>query len=113
MVTRAAQVMLMSLLLAGLMITGCAKRPATTAATAAAPAPAPAERRDSSTDPERAVVRPDRRSARRGRAAAPAPRPEPKEFMAVAALQRSLFRFRQVRDPPRAARRPSTPTRPG
>ncbi|MGH7347776.1 MAG: hypothetical protein ACREK4_22915 [Candidatus Rokuibacteriota bacterium] len=42
MVTRAAQVTLMSLLLAGLMITGCAKRPATTAATAAAPAPAPA-----------------------------------------------------------------------
>ena len=35
MVTRAAQVTLMSLLLAGLMITGCAKRPATTAASAA------------------------------------------------------------------------------
>jgi peptidoglycan-associated lipoprotein len=92
MVTRAAQVTLMSLLLAGLMITGCARRPATTAASAAAPAPAaapspaPAPR-----TPSAAAPAPPAPAA----AAAPAqaPRPVPKEFMAVAALKEVYFDF--------------------
>src|SRR5262249_61677505 len=41
MATRAAQVTMMSLLLAGLMITGCAKRPPTAAASGAPPGPPP------------------------------------------------------------------------
>src|SRR6266568_417782 len=67
MVTRAAHVTVMSLLLAGLIISGCAKRPATTAATSA-PAPAP-------------------------RAAAPTTRPSPKEFTESAALKDVFFEF--------------------
>jgi peptidoglycan-associated lipoprotein len=91
MVTRAAQLTLMSLLLAGLMITGCAKRPATTAASAAtpapaAPAPAPAP---SASAPSGAAA-----AAPAAAAAAPAaPRPSPKEFMAVAALKEVYFDF--------------------
>jgi peptidoglycan-associated lipoprotein len=92
MVTRAAQVTLMSVLLAGLMITGCAKRPATTAATAAAPAPAPraATPAPSAPAPGPAAAAPAAGAA----AAAPqAPRPQPKEFMAVAALKEAYFDF--------------------
>jgi len=91
MLTRAAQVTMMSLLLAGLMITGCAKRPATTAATAAAPAPAP---RAAAPAPAPSPSAP----SSGGAAAAPAapaqtPRPSPKEFMAVAALKEVHFDF--------------------
>jgi len=90
MVTRAAQLTMMSLLLAGLMITGCAKRPATTAASAAAPAPtaAPAPAPGSSSSGAAAA-------APAAAAAAPgqAPRPSPKEFMAVAALKEVYFDF--------------------
>jgi len=91
MLTRAAQVTMMSLLLAGLMITGCAKRPATTAATAAAPAPAP---RAATPAPAPSPSAP----SSGGAAAAPAapaqtPRPSPKEFMAVAALKEVYFDF--------------------
>jgi len=91
MLTRAAQVTMMSLLLAGLMITGCAKRPATTAATAAAPAPAP---RAATPAPAPSPSAP----SSGGAAAAPAapaqtPRPSPKEFMAVAALKEVHFDF--------------------
>ena len=81
MLTRAAQVMMMSLLLAGLVITGCAKRPATTAATAATPAPAPRAATPAPT--------PSPSAPSSGGAAAPAaapaqtPRPSPKEFVAV------------------------------
>jgi peptidoglycan-associated lipoprotein len=95
MVTRAAQVTLMSVLLAGLMITGCAKRPATTAATAAAPAPsagAPAPAPRPAAPPSSgAVVAPPAAAA--AAAAAPTPRPSPKEFMAVAALKEVYFDF--------------------
>ena len=89
MVTRAAQVTWVSLLLAGLMITGCATRPATTAATTAAPAPAPP-----ATSSAPAPTQPAPSSG----AAAPAapgqtPRPSPKEFMAVAALKEVYFDF--------------------
>jgi peptidoglycan-associated lipoprotein len=95
MVTRAAQVTLMSVLLAGLMITGCAKRPATTAATAAAPAPsagapAPAPRPAAPPSSGAAVAPP---AAAAAAAAAPTPRPSPKEFMAVAALKEVYFDF--------------------
>ena len=91
MLTRAAQVTMMSLLLAGLMITGCAKRPATTAATAAAPAPAP---RAATPAPAPSPSAP----SSGGAAAAPAapaqtPRPSPREFMAVAALKEVHFDF--------------------
>ena len=91
MLTRAAHVTMMSLLLAGLMITGCARRPATTAATAATPAPAP---RAATPAPAPSPSAP----ASGGAAAAPAapaqtPRPSPKEFMAVAALKEVYFDF--------------------
>jgi len=95
MVTRAAQITLMSVVLAGLMITGCAKRPATTAATAAAPAPsagAPAPAPRPAAPPSSgAVVAPPAAAA--AAAAAPPPRPSPKEFMAVAALKEVYFDF--------------------
>jgi peptidoglycan-associated lipoprotein len=91
MVTRAAQVTLMSVLLAGLMITGCARRPATVAASAAAPAAAP------SPAPAPAPSVPSAASAppapAPAAAPAPAPRPVPKEFMAVAALKEVYFDF--------------------
>ena len=90
MVTRAAQVTLMSLLLAGLMITGCAKRPATTAASAAA-APAP-----SAPAPAPSAVAPPAPAPASGASAATAaqtPRPAPREFMAVAALKEVYFDF--------------------
>ena len=91
MLTRAAHVTMMSLLLAGLMITGCARRPATTAATAATPAPAP---RAATPAPAPSPSAP----ASGGAAAAPAapaqtPRPSPREFMAVAALKEVYFDF--------------------
>jgi peptidoglycan-associated lipoprotein len=92
MVTRAAQVTLMSLLLAGLMITGCARRPATTAASAATPAPAAAPSpAPAPSAPSAAAPAPPGPAA----AAAPAqaPRPVPKEFMAVAALKEVYFDF--------------------
>jgi len=91
MLTRAAQVTMMSLLLAGLMITGCAKRPATTAASAAAPAPAP-----SAAAPTPSPSAPAASAAPAAAAAAApaqAPRPVPKEFMAVAALKEVYFDF--------------------
>jgi peptidoglycan-associated lipoprotein len=92
MVTRAAQVTLMSVLLAGLMITGCARRPATTAASAATPAPAAAPSpAPAPSAPSAAAPAPPAPAA----AAAPAqaPRPVPKEFMAVAALKEVYFDF--------------------
>ena len=92
MVTRAAQITLMSLLLAGLMITGCAKRPATTAASAAAPAPAAAPSpAPAPSTPSAAAPAPPAPAA--AAAPAPAPRPVPKEFMAVAALKEVYFDF--------------------
>ncbi len=91
MLTRAAHVTMMSLLLAGLMITGCAKRPATTAATAAAPAPTPraATPAPSASAPSAAAAP----AAAAAAAPAQTPRPSPKEFMAVAALKEVYFDF--------------------
>jgi len=95
MVTRAAHVTMLSLLLAGLVITGCAKRPATTASTAAAPAPAPspaapAPAPSPSTSGGAAAAAP---AAAAAAAPAQTPRPAPKEFMAVAALKEVYFDF--------------------
>jgi peptidoglycan-associated lipoprotein len=95
MVTRAAYATVMSLLLVGLIASGCAKRPATTAATAAAPAPAP---RPASPGPAPAAPAPSSSGATAAPAApataAPAaPRPSPKEFAAVAALKDVFFEF--------------------
>src|SRR5262245_29309920 len=96
MVTRAAQVTMLSLLLAGLVITGCAKRPATTASTAAAPAPAPSAAAPApAPSPSAPASSGAAAAAPAGAAAAPAqtPRPAPKEFMAVAALKEVFFDF--------------------
>jgi len=90
MVTRAAQVTMMSLLLAGLMITGCAKRPATTAATEAAPAPRAATPAPA---PSQSAPSPGAAAAPAAAASAQSPRPSPKEFMAVAALKEVHFDF--------------------
>jgi peptidoglycan-associated lipoprotein len=94
MVTRAAQVTLMSLLLAGLIITGCAKRPATTAASTAAPAPTAAPRAATpAPTPAAPAPAPAAAAPAPAAAAAAAPRPVPKEFMAVAALKEVYFDF--------------------
>jgi peptidoglycan-associated lipoprotein len=96
MVTRAAQVTMLSLLLAGLVITGCAKRPATTASTAAAPAPAPSPAAPApAPSPSAPASSGAAAAAPAAAAAAPAqtPRPAPKEFMAVAALKEVYFDF--------------------
>jgi peptidoglycan-associated lipoprotein len=91
MVTRAAQVTLMSVLLAGLMITGCARRPATVAASAAAPAAAPSPAPAPAPSVPSAAPAPPAPAP--AAAPAPAPRPVPKEFMAVAALKEVYFDF--------------------
>jgi peptidoglycan-associated lipoprotein len=93
MLTRAAHVTMMSLLLAGLMITGCAKRPATTAASAAAPAPAPSAAAPAPTASPSAPAASAAPAAAAAAAPAQAPRPVPKEFMAVAALKEVYFDF--------------------
>jgi len=93
MVTRAAQVTMMSLLLAGLTITGCAKRPATTAATAAAPAPAPPAAAPAPSQPAPSSGAAAAAPAAAAAAPAQTPRPSPKEFMAVAALKEVYFDF--------------------
>jgi peptidoglycan-associated lipoprotein len=93
MLTRAAHVTMMSLLLAGLMITGCAKRPATTAASAAAPAPAPSAAAPAPTAIPSAPAASAAPAAAAAAAPAQAPRPVPKEFMAVAALKEVYFDF--------------------
>ena len=97
MVTRAAHVTMLSLLLAGLVITGCAKRPATTASTAAAPAPAPsaapAPVPPSASAPSSGGAAAAAPAAGAAAAAPQTPRPVPKEFMAVAALKEVYFDY--------------------
>jgi peptidoglycan-associated lipoprotein len=96
MLTRALYATLSSLLLTGLIISGCAKKPATTASTSApapavAPAPAPRATPPAAAAPSTAAPAP---------APAPAPlagpaaaRPSPKEFAAVDALKDVHFEF--------------------
>ena len=96
MLTRAAHATLSSLLLMGLVISGCAKKPATTAATPApAPTAAPAPR---ATAPPAAPSTAAAPSAAPAPAPAPlagpaAPRPSPKEFAAIDALKDVHFEF--------------------
>src|SRR5438093_2722585 len=93
MVTRAGHAAVMSLLLVGLIISGCAKQPATTAATAG-PAPAPAPRA-AVPGPAPSAAAPAGSGAAGSAAAAPAStaRPSLKEFTAVAALKDVFFEF--------------------
>jgi len=99
MATRAAHIVVMSLLLFGVVLAGCAKRPATTQASAPAPtappavssppAPAPAPSPTPSA-PSMAAPRPAPTTA------APRPttaRPSPKEFVAIADLKDIHFDF--------------------
>ena len=92
MVTRAAHVTVMSLLLAGLIISGCAKRPATTAATSA-PAPAPRAAAPATAAPAPAAPAPGPSAAPAPATAAPTMRPSPKEFTESAALKDVFFEF--------------------
>jgi peptidoglycan-associated lipoprotein len=96
MVTRAEHATVMSLLLVGLVISGCAKQPATTAATAG-PAPAPAPRAAAPGPAPTAAAPAGSGAAPVGAAATAAPastaRPSLKEFAAVAALRDVFFEF--------------------
>ena len=92
MVIRAAHVTVMSLLLAGLIISGCAKRPATTAATSA-PAPAPRAAAPATAAPAPAAPAPGPSAAPAPATAAPTTRPSPKEFTESAALKDVFFEF--------------------
>jgi len=93
MVTRAGHAAVMSLLLVGLIISGCAKQARTTAATAG-PAPAPAPRA-AAPGPAPSAAAPAGSGAAGSAAAAPAStaRPSLKEFTAVAALKDVFFEF--------------------
>ncbi len=91
MVTRAGHATVMSLLLVGLIISGCAKQPATTAATAA-PAPVPAPRA-AAPGPAPTAAAPAESGAAATAAPASTARPSLKEFTAVAALKDVFFEF--------------------
>ncbi len=96
MVTRAGHATVMSLLLVGLITSGCAKQPATTAATAG-PAPAPAPRAAAPAPAPTTAAPAGSGEAASGAAATAAPastgRPSLKEFTAVAALKDVFFEF--------------------
>jgi len=81
MVIRGAHVTVMSLLLVGLIISGCAKRPSR----AASPEPAPAT---AARAPSAAAAAPATAAS-----ATAAPRPSPREFAAVDALKAVYFDF--------------------
>jgi peptidoglycan-associated lipoprotein len=95
MVIRAGHLMLMSMLLLGLIVTGCAKRPATTsAASAPAPAAPPSTATAPSTPaPQAPAPAPATAAATTPVPAAPATRPSPKEFVSIAALRDVFFDF--------------------
>jgi peptidoglycan-associated lipoprotein len=95
MLTRAAYATLSSLLLMGLIISGCAKTPATTAATAApTPAPAPRAAAPQAAPPSAAAPSTAAPAPAPAPLAGPAaPRPSPKEFAAVDALKDVNFDF--------------------
>jgi peptidoglycan-associated lipoprotein len=94
MLTRAAYATFSSLLLMGLIISGCAKKPATTAATAApAPAPEPAPRAAAPQAPSTSAAPSTAAPAPAPLAGPAAPRPSPKEFSAVDALKDIHFEF--------------------
>jgi len=94
MVIRAGHLMLMSMLLVGLIVTGCAKRPATTSASAPAPAAPPS----TATPSTPSTVAPAPSAPAPSSPATPAPaaaatRPSPREFTANAALKDVFFDF--------------------
>jgi peptidoglycan-associated lipoprotein len=93
MVIRAGHLMVMSLLLLGLIVTGCAKRPATTSAAAPAPAAPPSTAPAPSTPSTPAPTPAPAAPAPTPAPAAPAARPSPKEFMPNAALKDVFFDF--------------------
>src|SRR5262245_32092287 len=95
MLTRALYATLSSLLLTGLIISGCAKKPATPASTSApapavAPAPAPRATPPAAAAPSTAAPAPAAPAPLAGPAAA---RPSPKEFATVDALKDVHFEF--------------------
>jgi len=94
MLIRAAYVTLSSLLLMGLIISGCAKKPATTATAASAPAPEPTPRAAAPQAPSTSAAPSTAAPAAPAPLAGPAaPRPSPKEFTAVDALRDIHFDF--------------------
>src|SRR6267378_5618887 len=94
MLTRAAHATLSSVLLVGLIIGGCAKKPATTASSAApAPAPAPAPRATAPSTPAAPSTAAPAPAPAAPLAGPAAPRPSPKEFAAIDALKDVFFEF--------------------
>ena len=94
MVRRAASLTVMSLLVFGVVLAGCAKRPATTQASAPAPTAPPAAAAAPSTPaPAPVAAAPSRPATAAPSAPATTARPSPKEFMAIADLKDVFFDF--------------------
>ena len=96
MVRRAASLTVMSLLVFGVVLAGCAKRPATTQASAPAPTAPPAVAAAPSTPapaPAPVAAAPSRPATAAPSAPATTARPSPKEFMAIADLKDVFFDF--------------------
>ncbi len=95
MVTRGSYVTVVSLLILGVVLAGCAKRPATTQASAPAPAAPPAATPAAPAQPSAPAAAAPRPApgAPAAPGAAAAPRPSPKEFAAVADLKDVFFDF--------------------
>ena len=96
MVRRAASLTVMSLLVFGVVLAGCAKRPATTQASAPAPTAPPAVAAAPSTPapaPAPVAAAPSRPATAAPSAPATTARPAPKEFIAVADLKDVFFDF--------------------
>jgi len=92
MVTRGLHVTVMSLLILGVALAGCAKRPATTQAAPAPTPPGPAARGDQPGAPPAVTPGPGP-AAPGGPAAVAAARPLPREFAPVADLTDVFFDF--------------------
>jgi len=96
MVRRAASLTVMSLLVFGVVLAGCAKRPATTQASAPAPTAPPAVAAAPSTPapaPAPVAAAPSQPMIAAPAAPATTARPAPKEFIAVADLKDVFFDF--------------------
>jgi peptidoglycan-associated lipoprotein len=83
----------MSLLVFGVVLAGCAKRPATTQASAPAPTAPPAAAAAPSTPAPAVAAAPSRPATAAPAAPATTARPAPKEFMAIADLKDVFFDF--------------------
>ncbi|MBI4637502.1 MAG: peptidoglycan-associated lipoprotein Pal [Candidatus Rokubacteria bacterium] len=97
MLTRGSQSFVVALLMAAVILAGCAKRPATTQASAPAPSPsAPAAQRPSTppaSTPSAPSVSPQPSAPAAPSVPAPTARPSPKEFVAVSDLNDIHFDF--------------------